>query len=150
MSSYIPATNRQYFILDLALFLPFRWLRGTFYFKYLCCVEHLCITLNCTDCTILIIIDSLWLTFMIRLSYYWQRHMRTTQSKRLTANQGRTYRFWLGGCNHEIRPTHHWNVNTDRLLVSCNKIEYKAWKLMSFIRNFARIRTVCCETSYFY
>jgi hypothetical protein len=32
--------------------------------------------------------------------------------------QGRTYWFWLGGCNHEMRPTHHWNVNPDRLLVS--------------------------------
>jgi hypothetical protein len=35
-------------------------------------------------------------------------------------------------------------------LVCCNKIEYKAWKLMAFIRNFARTRTVCCETLYFY
>jgi hypothetical protein len=35
-----------------------------------------------------------------------------------TLRQGRTYRFWLGGCNHEMRQTHHWNVNPDRLLVS--------------------------------
>jgi hypothetical protein len=35
----------------------------------------------------------------------------------ITTGQGRTYWFWLGGCNHEMRPTHHWNVNRDRLSV---------------------------------
>jgi hypothetical protein len=61
----------------------------------------------------------------------------------VTCSQGRTYRFWPG--NHEMRPTHHWNVNADPLLVSwCVAIKLRTkhgnWRhLLGILQEYVQI-----------